>query len=81
MMLNMIEFVGSLELKCSWKWKVAKIMSNFIESFSARAKPQNGWRAVVQDLHESLEMFVPVDYMYLADLVKEFVFEAPTLPP
>ena len=30
----MIEFVGSLELKCSWKWKVAKIMSNFMESFT-----------------------------------------------
>ena len=35
----------------------------------------------MQDLHERLEMFVPVDYMYFADLVKEFVFEAPTTPP
>ena len=49
-MLNMIEFVGSLEQKCSGKWKVAKIMSNFTESFIARAKPQNGLRAVLQDL-------------------------------
>ena len=49
MMLNMIEFVGSLELKCSWKWKVAKIMSNFMESFTARVMPQNGLRAVLQD--------------------------------
>ena len=56
-------------------------MSNFMESFSARAKPQNGLRAVLQDLHESLEMFVPADYMYFADLVKEFVFEAPSPPP
>ena len=63
MMLNMIEFVGSLKLNCSWKWKVAKIMSNFMESFTARAKPQNGLRAVLQDLYESLEMFVPVDYV------------------
>ena len=37
MMLNMIEFVGTLELECSWKWKVAKIMSNFMESFTALA--------------------------------------------
>ena len=81
MMLNMIDFVGSLELKCSWKWNVAKIMSNFMESFTARAKPQNGLRAVLQDLNESLEMFVPVDYVYFADLVEEFVFEAPTPLP
>ena len=73
MMLNMIEFVGSLELKCSWIWKVAKIMSNFMESFAARAKPQNGLRAVLQDPNESLEMFVLVDCMYFADIVKEFV--------
>ena len=57
-------------------------MSNFMESFTARAKPPNGLRAVLQDPYESLEMFVLVDYdMYFADLVKEFVFEAPTLPP
>ena len=81
MMLNMIEFAGSLELGCSWAWKVAKISSNFMESFTARANPQNGLRAVLQDLYESLEMFVLVDYMYFADLVKEFAFEARTLPP
>ena len=45
------------------------------------AKPQNGLRAVLKDLHERLDMFVPADYMYFADLVKEFVFEAPSPPP
>ena len=78
--MNMIEFVSSLELKCSWTWKVAKIMSNFMQSFIARAKPPNDLRAVLQDLYESLEMFVPVDFMFFADLVKEIVFEAPTSP-
>ena len=52
-----------------------------MESFTARANPQNGLRAVLQEIYESLEMFVLVDYMYFADLVKEFAFEARTLPP
>ena len=53
MMLNIIEFVGSLELKCSWKWKVAKIMSNFMESFTARVKPQNGLARSLAGQHHS----------------------------